>query len=328
VTVPDGRHISPQTLNDYVARGAAASILISGKPKALLTIDPPNETLRLEVDWDGEQPPAISDYVHISTNVRFRQGSNWATLTVHGTSLFAEAYPLLRSVIDLVQLEAATFATAVERSLASYHDLLAAASPMPVREETGLFGELLVISHLITTLGPADALRAWRGGDQAEEHDLGLAEDDVEIKTTTADTRRHWISSLAQLEPSVGRPLWLLSIQLTGAGASQAERLPDVIARVEEHLPASLRKLFHARLSSTCYRPGQQYDNFRLLRPRSAPACFLVDAGFPRIDRATLIRGGANVSSIDEVSYVIRLDGLIPAANPPAALREFGQKDT
>lgn len=328
MNVPDWRHISPQTLNDYVAGGAAASIPITGEPEAVLTIDPSNETLRLEIDWDGEQPSAISDYVHISTDVRFRQGRNWATPVVHGTRFFAEAYPLLQSVVDLVQLEAVTFATAVERSLASYHDLLAAAGQMPVREEIGLYGELLVVSHLITTLGPADALRTWRGGDETEEHDLGLADDDVEIKTTTADSRRHWISTLDQLEPSIGRLLWLLSIQLTGAGASQAVRLPDVIARVEAQLPVSLQSSFQARIARTRYRPEQPYDSFRLLRFRSEPACFLVDAGFPRIDRATLVRGGAEVSAIDEVSYTIRLDGMTPAANPPSALRGFGQKDT
>jgi hypothetical protein len=328
VSEPSSRHISPQTLDDYVAAGVAASIPITGEPDAVLTVDSPNQTLRLEISWDGEQPPAISDYVHISTDVRFRQGRNWATIAVHGTRFFAEGYPLLRSVADLVQLETATFATAVERSLASYHDLLAATGQMPVREEIGLYGEVLVISHLISTIGPAAALNAWRGGDQTEEHDLGLADDDVEIKTTTAESRRHWISTLDQLKPTVGRRLWLLSIQLTGAGASDAERLPDVIARVEAQLPVGLRSTFQSRLARSPYRPGQPHDSFRLLRLRSAPACFLVDGDFPRIDHDILLAGGATVAAIDDVNYVIRLDGRTPAADPPAPLRDLGLEDT
>jgi hypothetical protein len=315
-------------LEEYVAAGVAASIPIVGQPEALLTVDAPNETLRLEITWDGEQPPAISDYVHIATDVRFRHGRNWAVLAVHGSRFFAEAYPLLRSVADFVQLEAVTFATAVERSLASYHDLLTAAGHMPVREEIGLYGELLVVSHLITTLGPVEALQAWRGGDGTEEHDLGLADDDVEIKTTTADRRRHWISSLDQLQPTVGRKLWLLSIQLTAAGASRAERLPDVIEGVEAQLPADLRSTFQARLARTRYRPEQRHDSFLLLRLRSTPACFLVDAGFPRIDRDILAKGGAALSSIDEVNYAVRLDGLTPTANPPAPLHGLGHKES
>lgn len=327
MTAPEGRHLSPQTLDDYVAAGAAATIPIAGSPEALLTVDPANETLRLEVSWDGEQPPSISDYVHIQTDVHFRHGRNWAVLAVHGVRFFAEAYPLLRSVADQVQLDGTTFARAVQDSLASYHDLLAAAGQMPVRDEIGLYGELLVVSHLIATLGAAEALRAWRGGDQTEEHDLGLPEDDVEIKTTTADQRRHWISSLDQLQPTTGRPLWLLSIQLTGAGASQAERLPDLVTRVESQLPSDLRDVFRARLAQTRYRPDQRPDRFRLLRLRSEPAYFLVDANFPRIDRAILTAGGAKLQSIDEVSYSIRLDGLKPATDLPAPLRGFGQKE-
>lgn len=327
MTGPEGRHLSPQTLDAYVAAGVAATIPIAGTPEVLLTVDPPNETLRLEVSWDGEQPPPISDYVHIMTDVHFRHGRNWAVLAVHGIRFFADAYPLLRSVADQVQLEASTFGRAVQDSLASYHDLLLATGQMPIRDEIGLYGELLVVSHLITTLGPAEALQAWRGGDQSEEHDIGLGDDDVEIKTTTADQRRHWISSLDQLQPTTGRPLWLLSIQLTGAGASRAERLPDLVARIEAQLPFGLQEAFRTRLSRTRYRPAQRPDSYRLLRLRSAPACFLVDDTFPRIDRAILTSGGAVVNSIDEVSYTIRLDGLTPAIDLPAPLRGFEQKE-
>lgn len=316
----ESRHVSPQTLEDYVKARALAAIPIAGEPEAVLTVDPPNETLRLEISWDGEQPPAINDYVHISTDVRFRQGRNWATIAVHGTRFFAEAYPLLRSVADLVQMEGMTFAESVPRSLSNYHDLLAATERMPLREEVGLYGELLAVSHLIGTLGPEAAMGAWRGGDRTEEHDLGLPDDDVEIKTTTSDSRRHWIGSLDQLRPTLGRPLWVLSIQLTGAGASRAERLPDVVARVEAQLPDALAGTFRTRVAGTRYRPEQPRDSFRLLRLRSRPACFRVAGDFPRIDRDVLVHGGAAVSGIDEVDYLIRLDGRTPDAEPPPAL--------
>ncbi|PZS11461.1 MAG: hypothetical protein DLM60_24120 [Pseudonocardiales bacterium] len=278
--------------------------------------------------WDGEEPPTIADYVHISTDVRFRHGANWVTLAVHGCRFFADAYPLLRSVADLVQLQSAAFADAVRSSLASYHDLLSAAAQMPIHDEIGLYGELLALSHLISSTGPHTAMKAWRGGDEREEHDFGLADDDVEVKTTTADSRRHWISSLDQMRPTAGRKLWVLSIQLTGAGASEAARLPDVMARVEKQLPAELRNAFWSRIVRTRYRPEQPHDTFRLLRMRSTPACFLVDENFPRIDRDILARGGAPVAGLGEVNYVILLDSTAPAVDPPAALLGFGHKGT
>ncbi len=326
MTAEKGRHITPGTLGEYVAAGVVASIPITGSPDALLTVDAANETLRLEISWDGVEPPAIDDYVHIATTVRFRNGRNWATLTVHGERFFADAYPLLCSVADLVQLESVPFGAAVKQSLASYHDLLTAAEHMPVREEIGLYGELLVLSHLLATMGPAAALSAWRGGDTSEEHDLGLVGDDVEVKTTTTEARRHWIGSLHQLQPTLGRPLWLLSIQLTGAGASAGRRLPELVDMVTSQLPAGLQSVLGARLAAMGYRNDQPRGSFRLLRLRSAPACFLVDDRFPALTRETLKRGGADLDRVEDVSYTIRLDNTTPSSLVPEPLRGFADK--
>ena len=328
MTEPAARHISPQSLDDYITAGVMAAVPIAGEPTAQLVVDAPTETLRLEISWDGEQPPTISDYVHISTDVRFRQGLNWATLAVHGTRFFPEAYPLLCSVADLVQLESTTFAVAVDRGLARYHDLFSASGNMPIREEIGLYGELLALSHLLTTLGPEVGLQTWRGGDSSEEHDFGLPGDDVEVKTTTTEGRHHWIGSISQLEPTLDRPLWLLSIQVTGAGASDGERLPDVVDRLVDQLPTTLHTLFETRLAGTSYRPNQRRDSFRLLRLRSAPACYRVDANLPRLTRSLLSASEIQLDRIDEVSYTIRLDGISPASACPEPLNGLAQRDT
>ena len=318
MSVPAARHLSPQALSDYTTAGVTAVVPVEGEPAATLTFDVHGQTLRLAMAWDGEQPPAIDDYVHISTDVRFQGDRNWATLAVHGTRFFADAYPLLRSVADLVQLEGQTFTEAVQRSLDKYHDLLAAGSRMPTTDETGLFGELLVLDHLVGTLGPDMALTAWRGGDMTEEHDFGLPDGDVEVKTTTSEARRHWIGSLDQLRPSPDRPLWLASLQLTGAGAGSAERLPDLIDRIRGKLTEPLRPVLDSRLRGTRYTPDQPRDSFRLLRLRSRPAFFVVDDRLPRLTRRLLQAGGV-LPGVEDVSYVIRLDDQRPST-PPAAL--------
>lgn len=320
------RHISPQTLEEYVANGVAATIPIPGTPETLFTIDPPNETLRLEIVWDGEAAPVIGDYVHIAAGVHFRNARNWSTLEVHGSHYFAEAFPLLRSVADLVQEDGLVFAEAVRRSLSSYHDLLASSAPMSLNDEVGLFGELLVVSHLIDSIGANTALLAWRGGDEAEEHDLGLEDGDVEIKTTTSENRRHWISSLTQLVPSKGRPLWLLSIQITGAGAGKALRLPDLVEQISGKLEGAQRTIFEARLEGSRYRRQQPRDRFRLFALRSTPSLFHVDEQFPRIDPTVLEQGGAQLDNIAEVSYTVLLDGVSPATQWPAPLTGLGQE--
>lgn len=221
-----------------------------------------------------------------------------------------------------------SFARAVVRGLARYHDLLCAAEHMPVREEIGLYGELLTLSHIVKTLSPEAALRAWRGGDFSEEHDFGVPDGDVEVKTTTADSRRHWVGSISQLEPTLGRALWLLSIQVTGAGASDGQRLPDVIDRIVDQLPTALHGPFETRLAGTSYRPNQPRDSFRVLRLRSAPACYRVDSGFPRLTRSVLAATEVRLDRIDEISYTIRLDGIAPAFDWPEPLHGFAEKGT
>ena len=316
-----GRHISLETLDDYVRAGVQASIPIPGDPVAILTIDVPNDELLLEVSWDGEEPPAVGEYLHISTGTRFRGGTNWSTVAIHGARFFSEAYPLLRNIVDQVQLEAVSFADSIRSSLAHYHDLLSALGQMPLHAEIGLFGELLVVSHLIASMGPSAALEAWRGGDQPEEHDLGLPDADVEIKTTTSETRRHWINGIDQLTPTPSRELWLMSIQLTAAGAEVGERLPDLIHRVESQLPHPVAVEFGNRIARTKFKPKQPRETFRRLRLRAKPAGFIVGDDFPRLDTQMLTNAGASVARLEELSYVIRLDGLKPAPSLPFPLR-------
>jgi hypothetical protein len=323
MTSPTARHLSAATLEEYVATGTKAAVPLEGAPRAMLVVDAPQELLSLEVSWNGEEPPAPSQYVHISTGVIYRDEAAWSTLTVHGKRFFAEAYPLLRSVADLVQIEGADFSSAVRTSLAAYHELLVSTAGMPIREEIGLVGELLVLSHLIDEVGPSDALAAWRGGDQTEEHDFGLAADDLEVKTTTSEARRHWIGSLGQLRPTPDRALWLMSIQVTAAGAGDGFRLPDLVAAAENKLLPGAAATFRDRIGRTNYAPTQPHDTYRLLRLRTAPACFEVSDDFPRLDDELLDRGGADRSRIEEVSYSILLDGLHKAANPPSAIATF-----
>jgi hypothetical protein len=323
LTSSDNRHIGLETLLEYASAGVQASIPIEGDPSTLLTIDAPNDELRLDVSWDGEEPPAVGEYLHISTGVSFRGGRNWATVTIHGTRFFAEAYPLLRKVADQVQLEGMTFAESLQSSLANYHDLLAAMGQMSALKEVGLFGELTVVSYLIASMGARAALEAWRGGDQLEEHDLGLPDDDVEIKTTTAESRRHWISGIDQLRATESRNLWLLSLQLTGAGVSDGERLPDLIDRVESQLPDSLRPTYGARIARTGFRVQQPRESFRRLRFRASPLCFPVTGDFPRLDSRMLGKAAVPLNRIHELNYTIHLDGMEPEVPPPHHLRGF-----
>lgn len=315
--------MSPETLDEYVSAGSLSAHLVPGTPQVRLLINPPEEILQLDISWDGEDPPQISDYVHIDTGRRLDKGQNWSFLRIRGTGFFREAYPLLCQVADLVQLESMIFSDAVRAALGSYHELLSTQDRLPLNEEIGLWGELLTLATLVDTIGADSALQAWRGGDDSDEHDFGLIDDDIEVKTTTSETRRHWIGSLTQLVPTGKRPLWLLSLQVTGAGAAKGMRLPDLIDLVAGKLPPKARKEYETRIAATKYSPSQPNETFRLLRLRNRPACYRVDDKFPRLTPETLTAAAVAENRIEEVSYMVRLDGLTPAAEPPQSIHSL-----
>lgn len=321
------RHMSAETLDEYVSAGSLSAHTIPGTPQARLVINPADEALQLDISWDGEDPPRISDYVHIDTGWRLDNGQNWSFLRIRGAGFFREAYPLLCQVADLVQLDTMIFSDAVRTALGSYHELLSTQDRMPLNEEIGLWGELLTLATLVDSIGADSALHAWRGGDDNDEHDFGLIDDDIEVKTTTSETRRHWIGSLTQLVPTGKRPLWLLSIQLTGAGASKGMRLPDLINLVADKLPQKAREKYETRIAATKYRPSQPNETFRLLRLRNLPNCYRVDDKFPRLTPATLTAAAVPENRIEEVSYTVRLDGLTPASDPPQAVQSLAETE-
>lgn len=313
--------MAPETLDEYVSTGALAAVTIPGTPAARLVIDPGNETLALEIAWDGENPPDIRDYVRIDTLTRFDKGQNWSVLRIRGIGFFHEGHPLLCQVADLVQTDGIVFGDAVVTALSVYHELLSAQTRMPERAEIGLWGELFVLATLIEGIGGDQALQCWLGGDENEERDFRFADDDVEVKTTTAETRRHWISSITQLVPTLARPLWLLSLQVTSAGGADGKRLPDLIELVAAKLHGKARADFEARIVDTEYRPGQPKNSYRLLGLRSQPTCYRVDGDFPRLTPALLPGKPPAANRIEEVSYTVRLDGLSPAPDSPHVLR-------
>ncbi len=140
------------------------------------------------------------DVVHIS-------GSRHVQLEVKDPDLFTDAYPVLCAVADRVQLDGQTIGTAISSTLRQLGHLLRAEDALSREAETGLVGELALLTGMIGVYGPADAVKTWRGG-HGEEHDFGLPGVDLEVKTTISERRVHWVSSLTQLVPTGDRPLF------------------------------------------------------------------------------------------------------------------------
>lgn len=218
-----------------------------------------------------------------------------------------------------------TLERAVDASVALYRELLSRTPRLSEHQEIGLFGELLALEHLIGSIGEHDAVEAWLGP-LAEEHDFGLPDGDVEVKTTLTERRQHVIGSASQLTSSPGRPLHLLSVQMTRAGAAaDGQTLVDRVDAVR-----ALVRFESARLEEQLARAGWKDRRAERLYTtrfalRSAPACFLVDDYFPAITAPALSSVVSRPELVSEVTYRIDVTDLKPV-DLPAPFRGFSEE--
>ncbi len=317
---PSARHLQREGLLDYLNAGNPARIPLEGSPPAHLVIDPTEERLALRVPWPSDASlPDFTAYKHLEGNEVVSSGVRWFEFAVVGAEFLLDAYPILCAAADKIQLDGMTVAEGITEVLKTYAQLLENIGRLSDDQEVGLFAELLALEHVVRVLGPAVGIASWRGS-SSEEHDFGFEDFDLEVKGTVSEARRHWISSVTQLQPSVGRPLWLLSIQLTGGGLG-ARTLPEMADVIRGRLTEPEdRTEFDRLLWATRYDDAHAALYKRRLRLRSAPMVYRVDESFPAVTHETLARSGVPAARIVQVSYQIDVSDL-PFAEGPSVLQ-------
>ena len=320
MTTPDTmpRHLSREGFSDYLRSGATSVIKIEGAPVVYFVIEPVLRRLALRTPWTGQPIPNLSAYLHISVATVYWNDGQWCELRIEG-EIMAEAYTVLCAMADRIQLQSLDFGAAVTAALGSLRELLASAKRLSEQQEIGLFGELILLKHLCGALPAAEAVASWRGP-EGEEHDIALADGDVEVKSTTAEERTHWIGDVRQLEPTFGRRLWLLSVQLTGAGTGGAT-LPELIQEVRGLLTAGPAvEDFDRKIGIVGWHADVANLYVRRLRLRSRPECFEIDRNFPAITPGRLAAAGLDQSRFVQIRYMIDLRGLQASAEAPDIL--------
>jgi putative PD-(D/E)XK family protein DUF4420 len=317
---PDDRHLTRDGLGYYLASGAPAIVKIEGDPIVYLSIEPSCHRLALRAPLLKGGLPDLSGYQNLSAAVVHWNDRQWCEFRVEGAMLL-DAYPLLCLVADRIQLEACDFAPSVLASLASFRRLLAGYSRMSEQEQVGLYGELLLLKHLLSRLPPEEAVAAWRGPD-SEEHDFDIGDDDVEVKTTISEDRRHWINDAHQLAPSLGRRLWVVSIQLTGAGLGGVS-LSDIVSELQSLLPEASVVEFRRKLSSLNWREETAWLYPHKLRLRSKPEVYEVDQDFPALTTQRLSDAGVDHRRFVQIRYLVDLSGVAAADKPPGLLEDI-----
>jgi hypothetical protein len=298
------RHLSTEILLAHLASGVAMVYPFPGEPAAELLIDGSVPRVTLWVDAKASVAGELNTLKNVRVADVHHDRVHRVSVVVSGEELMIDGHAMLCAVADRVQLEGMAANEAVRETLEQWRAVLAARTRMSIEAEVGLVGELLLLDALAVELGD-DALTAWRGA-LSEEHDFGLVDADVEVKTTMGERRRHWIGSLTQLRRSPQRPLVLVSLQITRGGqvgvtlAELVDRLRSAFTQVDQ---------LNAKLVQAGWddEAGDLFvDRWAL---RTPPATFDVAGQFPAITPADIAAMPIDASGIAEVHYRIDLDG-------------------
>jgi hypothetical protein len=225
-----------------------------------------------------------------------------------------EVYGLICAIADRVQISHEGFAQAVEASLQSMAGLLATRRGLSRDSQVGLFGELLVLHAIADAPEIEHPVSRWFGP-ASGEHDFGLVDLDLEVKTTQGESRHHWISSQTQLTPTLGRALYLVSIQITLAATGEGFTLPQLVRLSREKLNTETVEL-DAALSRVGYRDADDSLYHTSWALRTEPQFFEVTEAFPALTIDRMVQSVPSSQRIIDLRYQIDLTGLEPSSAP------------
>jgi hypothetical protein len=320
----DSRHVSVESFDRYLASQAPVDLPIRGTPTISVFLRPAKPELGLRIGLDAGVQVPDTGLSNIIARSAIYEGCHYLEVVVVTANLFRDAYPVLCSMADRVQVDGMKPALAVRETLGRLASLLGEPESISMEREVGLFGELLTLAGLIANLGGPAAVAAWRGPN-GEEHDFGLPDADVEVKTTISERRAHWIYSFTQLQPTTNRQLWLASHQLTAAGTGFGRTLPELIEEVGMALSGTALDDYDAKLNAAGWSAAHSARVTSRWERRRESAAFRVDNQFPRLTPDALRRAGLAVDRLIEVRYRVDLDGIAsPDAVPEVIVAALG----
>ncbi len=293
--------------------------------RGIIEIDGPAEVVRIR--WPAaEAESALRRYRNLSIQKATRgQSEDLAVLEVDASKSHSAAISFATSVVTALAGNQTVLSTSVLQAISGWNDIIDEFQLLSRSKQVGLLGELLFLLHLVDGLGPDKALSCWLGPPRSE-HDFALEEFEVEVKTTESERRIHRVSSETQLTESVGRRLFVLSIQLTsGGGSSRSFSLSDVVAKVRGVM-IDHRQAVDSRLEEAGWEDQFSELYNEKFMYRTAPKLYAVDQHFPRITRDVLDKNLERGELVTRVSYRIDLSA-IPETDPPELVVGFGDED-
>jgi hypothetical protein len=298
--------LTVDTLEKYFRSGTVTTHQVNESPDVIIVIDGPGQKISVLTPRNG-MVLDTSSLRRVATGFELRNGTEWARLTLDARGMYAEAYGLVISVVQAMR-GGATFAAASSAAMTNMKALLAAKPRISDDKQVGLVGELLLLRSLLDSFDEYTVVDWWLGP-LAEEHDYAFPAFDAEVKTTLSESRTHVIHGAGQLEPSPGRELWLVSVQITRAGGDpKGVALPGLIHEVGERLTGT-RDRFMTRLASEGWDDDDagMYGTAYVLR--TTPVAYLVDEDFPAVTRERLRSVVPHSDLVSDVTYRVNVSG-------------------
>ncbi|WP_406051339.1 PD-(D/E)XK motif protein [Kribbella sp. NBC_00889] len=283
---------------------------IAGQPLVSLFIDPNRSEIGLRAPAGPGEEPHDTGLEHVFVRAVHRPEGRHLEVVVADQQLFVDSYAVLCAVADRIQLQGLNLTRALADTLRVLGRLLQRSESLTTEAELGLLGEVLLLLGLERGgVDVAEALAGWRGP-AGEEHDFGLRGIDIEVKTTNAERRSHWISSLTQLVPTDSRPLWLVSHQLTKAGPDDGFLLSDLIQAGRDATgTAAARDRLELCLHQAGWRDVYVRTCRNRWRQRTDSIALAITDDFPRITPSLLNSAGVDLMHLPEVRYRVDLTG-------------------
>ncbi|GAA3971928.1 hypothetical protein GCM10022384_23470 [Streptomyces marokkonensis] len=317
----DGPHVPWSEVEYFLGRKQATTFPLSARsthPQVSYVVGHGGRDIALHVELDrGDRPPR-SNLPTIRIDQIAERGMRLARISTTEVALMRDFHDLLTAVADRIVAHGRTLEQAYAETIRGWSSLLSRPHGLDMQKRLGLMGELGAMCSVAAAYDWSTAVRSWTGP-KGEEHDFGLPELDLEVKTTATETRRHTIHGLGQLDAKLGRPLWLMSIQLTRggtAGRTLSQCVRSVRSAVGERAPAVLDHL-DRKLASAGWTDAQDDEQWSV---RSAPA-LLDSSALPRLNASELTNFVRE--RISGVQYVIDVTGLTPTLIPPPFLSHF-----
>lgn len=292
----------------FLEPGKPKAIRLTGKVPATLFVSEAGRSMGLRLPASKEAGTLRSPMRQLHIEVKGLGKASALELWTAARPLYKEFFLFAMDIADAVQRSDVGIADAVDTALRSWRELLQRATTLSAEAELGLIGELLTLQRLVATQGDS-AVDSWTGP-LRQRHDFRLQSAELEVKTTSAGSREHFINGWEQLVPSKGMALYVVSIQLERAGNAKGFSLPAVVDALSNGLGQAAAVALRDRLESCGYADAEAVHYTSRFKRRSPDRLILVDDAFPRIIPKLVTMQQKLKHRIKDIHYRVNVDGL------------------